>query len=455
MANTFRLIKRISHGKPALDNTHQLYWNEEEKQLYVSANGEWHPVGTPLKKYVIKKTIRKFYNENDPDPDGEIQPIYGPPDMSEVIPPKADFNPYPEGNYNNPRTQEDSSRVIVLYKVPNTNTWTCATLGSSGMQFPPSVGSGMIYTDPPIPVGVNPWYAEIPRSTYNYPNNHIWPLTSGGFASGNRVLHDSSNSLVSGRHYVFYWFKIRDSYYFYPTGLSFPGNNILDDFNYTTIRNTLDASWPGVEWWYQTKLEENNITGEIIHPPEEILKDTWFDLYFKESRFRIRIQNLNRNGERGDNGYERSHSVRFLAGWDDNLPPYRHVILSQDSLYNQVFNNSDNSSSPHAYGTAANAEKFYCVLGSDSSQKFTNLTESGFIYPHNFNQTIESYIYFPEIYKHYKLTIYPYPRILIGTKVDPNYPSAPSYEPLNGEKSFIIILEEFIVKETPSSELEV
>jgi hypothetical protein len=402
--STFRLIKRIAHGKPEIDDTHQLYWESEQKKLYVSADGVWYPIGQNLEKYVIKKNLPHFYDEDEPYKDGSILSS----DLIAKLIAEGNIVP-PQDKLTYPTTSDKVSRLVALFKQNRNAFWKSRPVGNRQ-----------------LPKDTTPLFCNIGDTYFKdsiFENNDSYEMET--------VPAYSSSSYS----YVFFWFMIKGKSYFYYTGYSYNSNTFTVS---QTLYDNIYSSYDDMKKWFYKML------GEVYELPiitEELLDQTRFDLYFSEPKFRIRIENVGPNGGTQENSGSVTQNLKVRAKFDEDADQDLTAIISQDSTYTLTFDNSVNISSS-LEGASADSEKHFRVFNSNTDkEEFLNLTNAGFMYAHNFNQTVENFIYFPEISKHFRITLFALPRCII-----------PSDNASNGEKNIFIVIEETIMEEIPESD---
>jgi hypothetical protein len=416
----FRLIKRIAHGKPEIDDTHKLYWEKDENKLYVSAYDIWWPIGENVEKYIIKKNLPLYSKSfTDIDPGDLIGDVFQPPQE------------WPTVNLN-PLSTDNPMRIAILSRsYRNANSYI-TEMG---------------------------WDNIFPS---NYCND--FPV----YGDWNYIFYPGQEDVYSVHpgFYLFYWFNVRNTIYLYYTGYGITQNGDsstalhqaeieLCTYNYNNVYFRMLESHPLMWEWYESLKPTFELPPEVPLTDEE-LRQTYFDLNFPSEKFRIRLQNCGPNDTTESPTEINTKNLQLYAKFDDDAPANKIAILSQDYARAVNFDASIHLASNITSGTLANLGKYFKIFkSSDELDKtFQNLTESGFLYGVNFNETINSYVYFSESKKHYKLTIFALPRALLP-ELKEGYNGVYNEAKDIGEKNIIIIVEKSIVDEVTAESYEV
>jgi hypothetical protein len=419
----FRLIKRIAHGKPEIDNTHQLYWEDEQKKLYVSADGVWYPIGTNLEKYIIRKTLTDFVDPNaiQNEINQRITDLTG---QSQLTKPGV------KQSYNSSTSVTQGSTFVMIQKH--------ITNGVVTYDIPGFAANGTSKTTH------NTGNRQFPNTTQmtngGYYKNTTPPITDSNFTYNLNIDLDDG-TVADNDWMVCIWFQYNGQYYFYYIGAYLsslsPGtwsNTTFYTYNATSttaaykirtaIHNAIQANYDSgfLDYYYRTIFD-----GTL---PQSDDATTHFDLAFSEPKFRIRFENMGLNGTPGTTTDTQKNTLKVTAKFDDDANDGLSAIISQDITTATAFNNSVATSAQ----AAASASKFFRILESSKDKAFQSLSTNGFLVPHNFNQVLDTYVYFPEIYKHFRLTIFSLPRALESAST-------------SAEKHLIIALEKTVLEE--------
>jgi hypothetical protein len=452
MANYFRLIKRIAHGKPEIDDTHKLYWESENKRLFVSDDGVWYPIGSHLEKFVIKKTILEYHNPNTTDSvptrflNKAIERLAA---SGDVILPQQDLLP----NYND----DFPRRIILLYRTNASSNWAFNTtqmdfdndaslMGKAGdttAKRTAFVSAGNIEFKNDIG-----FYTTNNANTYGYPffwfkikNKYYCFMIDTRTAAQKNAGTTGTAGRLSSVSSINNGANLNNQYLFYnPVDTAKTANSKRYEF----LQESLDSTW---DWFWEL------ITDLFLTDPAlSDLCDEWnnylnagnfdnsyFDLKFVDAKFTIRLQNTARNGIPGAQTDEELNGLKLLAGFDEDSTNDYTAILSQDSVRTVASEKGiSDSALPIDYLNVHNTSKYFKIFNS-TNKELQQITVEGSLLATNFEQVIESYIYFPEISKHYHITFFGLPR---------NYlPEEKRNDPDCGEKNIIIIIEKNILEE--------